>query len=415
VLTGASIIGASFLLTSLFTDHRAIRSINASALSVVLPTSVGSVAMRVGRLVGVAGLVFVVGIGLFGPANTEANAAVLLVWAGWWAGYTITVYLLGNSWPAIDPWRALAAAIPERRVREYPPSLGRWPAVAGLLALVFAEVVLPVASAPRVLAALVLGYTAVTLAGAATVGRAAWFRNVDPISGVFREYGRLAPVQRTDAGLSLRLPGGAATDPDAAGGSGGAAFVVALLWVTTFDGLVTTPAWAAVAEGAVGAGLPPLLVYLAAMIVGFAVFLGVYRAVAAWSRRTANTYVTSDFLQGWFAPSLLPIAAGYHLAHFLGYAISLAPGLLATLRQPLTAFTTLPVGIVPGWFGSLQLLFVVVGHLVAVWVAHGRSFQLFTGRLQPLRSQYPFVLVMIAYTAVSMWIVAQPYTAPPSI
>ena len=72
-----------------------------------------------------------------------------------------------------------------------------------------------------------------------------------------------------------------------------------------------------------------------------------------------------------------------------------------------------PVVLVPDWFGTLQLAFVLIGHLIAIWVAHGVAFETFTGRLQPIRSQYPYSLVMILYTMVSIGIVYQPSIAPP--
>ena len=72
----------------------------------------------------------------------------------------------------------------------------------------------------------------------------------------------------------------------------------------------------------------------------------------------------------------------------------------------------MPTLSLPAWFGGLQLAFVVVGHVLAVWVAHARSFALFPGRLQPIRSQYPFVAVMIAFTMSSLWVVAQPFASP---
>jgi hypothetical protein len=62
----------------------------------------------------------------------------------------------------------------------------------------------------------------------------------------------------------------------------------------------------------------------------------------------------------------------------------------------------------PGWFGGLELAFVLLGHLLAIWVAHATAYELFPGRLQAIRSQYPFVLVMVAYTMISLWIVSQP-------
>jgi hypothetical protein len=174
---------------------------------------------------------------------------------------------------------------------------------------------------------------------------------------------------------------------------------------------VSTPTW----NGVVGGGatvVPPLVTHLVTVVVGFGLFLLVYRVSTRFVRETAETYVTTPFVAGWFAPALVPIAAGYHVAHFLGYFLSLAPALAALLASPLAPPTTVTLVTLPGWFGSLQLGFVVAGHLLAVWVAHARAFELFPGRLQPIRSQYPFVVVMIVYTMTSLWVVAQPFTAP---
>ncbi|MFB6086892.1 MAG: hypothetical protein ABEJ85_00095, partial [Haloarculaceae archaeon] len=124
-----------------------------------------------------------------------------------------------------------------------------------------------------------------------------------------------------------------------------------------------------------------------------------------------------------FAPSLLPIAAGYHVAHFLAYFLSLLPQTVSVVLHP--RFTVLGLAdtaalagqvlVVPGWFGLLQLGFVLGGHVLAVWVAHARSFELFPGAFKPIRSQYPITAAMIAYTLASMWIVVQPLTAPPFV
>lgn len=419
VVTGGGVVGASFLLTSLVTDHTVIRGVNNRRVALPTPATVWRVGMWNVRAASVVVLVAVVGIGLFGPPLPVANLGVLVVWAGWWAGYTMTTYLVGNSWPALNPWRALATPISTvaRRFREgnlsYPERLGGWPSIVGLLLLVLLEVVSPVAQNPRFLAALVVAYSVVTVAGAVVYGSETWFGAVDPVSRVFRSYGRLAPIQRTETGIEWRLPGAALAESGDLPTADETAFVVALLWVTTYDGLVATPLWASVIRAVVGVGIPPLAVYVGVMVAGFGLFLAVYRLASRRARRTANSYVTTDFVRRWFAASLLPIAAGYHLAHFLGYFLGLSPALAAVVSQPLAPPANLQTLVLPVWFGTLQLLFVLIGHLLAVWVAHARSFALFPGRLQPLRSQYPFVIVMVFYTMTSMWIVAQPFTPPP--
>ncbi|MFT4890697.1 MAG: hypothetical protein ACI9YT_001615, partial [Halobacteriales archaeon] len=62
---------------------------------------------------------------------------------------------------------------------------------------------------------------------------------------------------------------------------------------------------------------------------------------------------------------------------------------------------------------GLELTFVLVGHVLAICVAHAVAFDLFPDRLQAIRSQYPFIAVMIAYTTLSLWIVAEPTLSPP--
>jgi len=51
---------------------------------------------------------------------------------------------------------------------------------------------------------------------------------------------------------------------------------------------------------------------------------------------------------------------------------------------------------------------IVLGHIVAVFVAHVTALREFGSRALALRSQYPMLALMVGYTMVSLWIVAQP-------
>ncbi|MFB6302381.1 MAG: hypothetical protein ABEH78_05920 [Haloferacaceae archaeon] len=414
VATGGIVVVASFVFASLLTDHETIRAVADWHVRVPVPDAAWSAVTRGLRAATLAALGLVVVAGLVGPAAPTRNLAILVVWVGWWAGYTMSVYTVGSTWGALNPWRTLADLLPRVGRRAYPDRLGVWPAVAGLLALVWLEVVSPVATDPRLLVAVVGAYTVITLAGAAVYGAETWFGRVDPITRVFAAYGRIAPLQRTDDGFALRLPTTALIDPRTDGVPGTAAFVVALLWVTTYDGLVATPAWASAISPFVAAGLPPRLLYLVAAVGGFALFYGVYHRASERVRRTADSYVDADYLARYFAPSLLPIAAGYHVAHFLGYFLGLSPALAVALADPLSPPAAVLL-VAPDWFGSLQLGFVLVGHLLAVWVAHALAFELFPGVLRPIRSQYPYIVVMIVYTMTSAWVVVQPFRQPPFV
>jgi hypothetical protein len=411
--TGGAVVGASFLLASFVTDRAFVESIHRWTRAVPAPRRALA---WVGRLVGVVGFAVVLWAGFVGPQGLDAelrNAAILLVWVGWWAGFAMTTYLVGNAWPALDPFRTLTSALTalptgDRYVDE---SRAAWVSTLLLLALVWVEVVSPLADVPQLLAAAALGYLAVAVVGVLVVGHRTWFEHVDPLARLFRMYGAVAPVQRTDGGLQLRIPGARLTD-DVVTDAGSVAFVVALLWGTTFDGLVATPAWASFARAVVSLGAPAFVLYPAALAVGFLLFIRLYWWSARTARTTAPTYTDTGTLAVRFVPSLLAIAAGYHLAHYLVYFLSLSPALVASLLAPLNP----PVArtlVLPAWLSGVGVAAVLVGHLLAIWVAHGTAYDLFPGRLQAIRSQYPLTVVMILYTMVSLWVVGQPEVTPP--
>jgi hypothetical protein len=411
--TGGGVVGASFLLASFATDRSLIAAIHDYRRVVPLSGKPMHLLVRAGGAVGLLALSLVVVTSTFGPQVAAANVAILLVWVGWWAGMPMAVYLVGNVWTALNPWRPLARLFGSDPLWSYPRRLGRWPAVAGLLVLIWLEVVSPVADDPQLLGMVVVAYTVVAAVVAAAVGADAWLRLVDPITNVFRWYGRFAPFRRTADGFEFALPGVRLADPDLLDGPDDVAFVVALLWVTTYDGLVSTPTWAGVTRWLVGLGAAPLLVYLGTLVVGFVVFWGGYRLAVRLLADYADTYVSLASLRAAFAPSLVPIAVGYHIAHFLGYLLTLWPSLLAALTHPLSVPPRVPVIVLPPWFGAVPIAFVLLGHLLAVWVAHATAFEVFPDRVQAIRSQYPLVAVMVFYTMVSLWIVSRPSVALP--
>lgn len=403
ILTGGAAIGASFLLASIVTDRHFIRSIH--QWQRLYPLPVDRLLAGGARVVGVLALVVFVVTGLFGPTKPIVNFAVLGIWVGWWTGYTMSVYLLGNTWPVFNPWRTIAERLPTLD-RPYPEWLGTWPSVGGLLVLIWLEVISPLAEQPRILVGFIVVYTVFTLTGTVVYGTETWFRRVDPISRLFRYYGRIAPIDRTEDGIQVRLPTAGATDTDFVEGFDDTAFIIAILWITTFDGLLLTSAWRSVADVFVTVGVPSRILYLAALLVGYGVFVGAYRLAVGYARDAADTTLSYATLNNRFAPPLLAIAAGYHLAHFLSYLLTVIPTLAVLLTNPLDPPATVLL-VLPEWFGVVEIMFVLAGHVLAIWAAHATAFELFPGRLQAIRSQYSFVAVMIGYTVVSLFAVAQ--------
>ena len=61
------------------------------------------------------------------------------------------------------------------------------------------------------------------------------------------------------------------------------------------------------------------------------------------------------------------------------------------------------------WYSSVGLI--IVGHIIAVYLAHLISLQTFQDKSAAINSQYPMLMLMVIYTVVSLWTIAQPIVA----
>ena len=438
VATGGAAIGASALLAGFVTDRGFVASIHGWRYDLGGGDRIRRAAGAAAGVVGAVLVALVVYRGVVGPQISAVNFAVIVTFAGGRAGLTMAAYLAGNAWPAVNPLQALRRL--PTGVIAYPDRLGRWPALVGILLLVWVETTAGVTRRPEVLAAAVAGYLAVAAAGSVLVGADTWLRNADPVATAFRFYGRVAPLAWDRGRLTASVPGmrlvppvapdgGADADrerdasgPTTDGGTAGddrlvsglddVAIAVALVWELTFSGFVTTAQGAAAVRAVAAVGVPPLAVYATLFVGGFAAFYAAFLGAARVATRRIRTTRLPRTLAVAFAPSLLIIAAGYHLAHYFGFFISLSPSLAAALASPLSAPANPVVLTLPAWVSALNIVFVLGGHLVAIWVAHSTAYRLFPSRLQAIRSQYPFVVVMIAYTAASLWLISLPTARP---
>jgi len=409
--TGAGVVGASALLTMFVTDRQFVHEIHTQSVGV----DTGQLERAVSLLGGTFGVLVLVGlvyVGFQGPQGIGlTSATVLVTFVGVRAIFTLTAYTVGNPWPLLNPWRQIATALPARNL-PYPDWLGSWPAVVALLGFVWLEVVAPLVSTPWILTMVILGYTAFTLLGAAAFSPQVWFKRGDPLSVWFRLYGAVAPIQRTDDGLSLRWPGARLRDDDVITDLSTVGFVLVLVWELTYSGFIVTPPGIWTVEQLVWVGLPPAVVYLLLLVAGYAFFCGMYWTAAGWTRARARTYLSRRYLAIRYAPPLLAIAAGYHVAHYLGFSISLWPAFLSALSAPLNPDPNPTQLALTSWFGYVEIAGILIGHVIAVWIAHAVSIELFPGKLQAIRSQYPFIIVMICFTMLSLYLVSLPAMEP---
>jgi hypothetical protein len=414
----------------------------------------------VARLVSVAGLLLVLAASLSGDQSPTRNIAPTFIWVTWWVGFAYLSALVGNVWAWINPWAALfawsEAALGARRpTLRYPARLGVWPAIVLFLGFAWVELIYTGRSIPAALGHLIIGYSALTWIGMAVFGRAAWLRYGDPFAQAFSVLARFAPTEirvtdgKTCRQCALACAGRDGTclgcgdcyeradagrrewnlRPFAAGllntedvSSSMVVFVLLLLSTVTFDGFTATPAWASL-EGALYARLQPfgearLTLIDTLGLVSFPVlFVFVYLGFARWMARMGEDQLPTGQVARLFVLSLVPIAIAYHLAHYFTYLLIQGQLMIRLVSDPFgfgwnllgTARYRPDIGIVGAravWYTAV--IAIVLGHVLAVYVAHVVALREYRGRRAALRSQLPMLVLMVGYTVVSLWIIAQP-------
>jgi hypothetical protein len=210
------------------------------------------------------------------------------------------------------------------------------------------------------------------------------------------------------------------TEVDRAGWSD-ATFIVLALAGVSFDGLSETAFGAALlgtlqpmviqALGPTGtafllADTLAFLVVLTAFAVAFTAVIAITHALAdPEQRRTLGTTA------GVHAATLLPIAGGYLVAHYLTLVLQGVTWLPSLVADPLMALAPeldwIPTSVV--WYVSVASI--VGGHIAGIVLAHRLALRDAPSRAT--RAGLPIVALMIGYTVLSLWIIAQPIVVEP--
>lgn len=389
----------------------------------------------------------------------------VLFWIGIWTGLPIVAAILGNPWPALSPFRttydifdALVRRITGgRRLDLGLPltNLGRAPAVVLLFIFIVLELVWPDRLNPVSLATVLAVYTGLTLAGMVLFGNVAWLRSFELFEILNGWFGRVGPIGRRtkrtslcsdcselcnpghcvdcaeciaaresgDQRVELRWWITGLTETTRAGATD-AGFILFALAGVTFDGLQET----SLGGGILSILFPPLaeafspLVasYLApiTMLAGVFVIFVVAFTLAAYLLRLigeagggGESRVPLGRVAGIYAPTLLPIAAGYLVAHYFTLVLQGIAWLPLLLVDPVALAPVLDlIPIAAIWYLSVGAI--VGGHIAAVVLAHRLALR--DQAWRPILAGLPLVVLMIGYTILSLWIIAQPIVIEPA-
>jgi hypothetical protein len=387
--------------------------------------------------------------GFTGSTHAEDNLAPTMVFAGFWVAVPVLSLVVGDVWRTLSPWRTLALlgeAVRRRRAGAadddggaargtagaadgdpgagaLTPQAERIASVVAVLALVgfgWLELAAPDRDDPFVLASVAAGYAALMLLGAALLGRP-FLDRADGFGRLFSLLAALAPLAWRGGALRLRPP--AVGIAEVAPRRTVAAVVVVAIGIATFDGLSATAVWArgdavgARLEDAMGsAGLSPVWSTAGAATVGL---LGSIALVAVIVRLGTGRLPASDTGRGGrlgaFAPTLVPIAVAYLIAHYAGLLLVQGQVLVVRLSDPrgdgANLFGTAGWGVdlqplSPEALWYVQIGALVLGHVAALAAAHDLALRSFPDRAAAARSQLPMLAAMVALTALGLRLVA---------
>ena len=379
-------------------------------------------------LVSAALLTLVFLTALIGEPSSAQNLAPTFVYVIFWLGLVPVQLLLGNVWPAVNPWLAFANGVAWvwRRLGQtwtaplaYPERLGVWPGAFLLFCFAALELCYAEPASPRALALAIALYSYVTWFGMAAYGRRTWAERGEAFTVYFGLLARIAPFGERDGRLVARAPlsglAGRETLP------GALAFVAVMLGSVVFDSVSRLTIWQdlraeleqpyvvdsqGIAE-LVSTGLA--LAGLAASVVTVALaFLGailIARRVVGETRPLAPEFLLS----------LVPIALVYAVSHYFTSLIRDGQYVIVLASDPFgygwDLFGTLDYSpsimpIAPNTVWYVQVAALVGGHVAGLAVAHDRAVTILEER-DALRSQYAMLALMVVYTVGGLWLLSQ--------
>jgi hypothetical protein len=402
---GAAVLISFVALGALWPDARLRGDAAGRPLPRIVRTVVDSTAATIVlRIVVLAIWLIVIAAAFLGSSDIPANPAPWAFYIQFWVGLVVASLVVGPFWRRVNPLRSIHWAMSRLSGpapgAESLPRLGYWPSVVALLSFVFLELAFPGRSRPGIVGMYLVVYSVVQLGAALWYG-AGWFARGDGFEVYSTLVGRLSPFGRREDGvLVVRNP------LDGAAGlreeRGLAAVVVVLVGSTAFDGLTRTTWWQTGPGVAGDAATRPQLIGLPLMILVVAIL---YVAATRLAGRTGGI----DDGPAQYAHSVIPIAAGYAIAHY--FSLLMLDGQLTYIlasdpfNRGWNLFGTAGnavdyTAVSPRTISLVQVAAIVGGHILGVVLAHDRAVRLAgPGHRATARvTQYPLLAVMVTFT-----------------
>ena len=365
---------------------------------------------------------FVAVVGIVGTQETAYNVAPLFFWLFVWIAVPLSCGLLGDWTRPVNPFGVVArlgddAGLRKAVLARKAPldwTFGWWPAFGLFVLLVLGELVFNLdATKPGFVGGMLVVYLIGSFVMALLFG-SAWAAQGEVFGALFNAWGRLG-FWRFGAPGRRGFSGGLDVPFEPLGSR--VVFVLLLLVSINFDGLLATPQFARFQRTVLGVdSSDDKLFRVGMLLVLVVVALLLFAAFAVWSSREGGrTDGPLPSLAG-LLPSLVPIAFGYLIAHYLEYLVTNSQLLQGIVHNPgfgrgYTDFTVDPTPVPSKFYWYVAVVVIVAVHVVAVVLSHRHLEAVAPDRQRGLRSELPWLVAMVLYTVFSLFLIAQPLTS----
>ncbi len=375
-------------------------------------------------------ILVVLGSGLFGNQNPAFNLLPTVVWILFAIGVTFVSAFVGNIWAVLNPFKtlyeygetALRIVGVTWRTEPMPAWWGVWPATLLFFGFRWIENVSLVSSDPPVLSMFVLFYAFVTFVCMVMFGKNEWLLRGDPFSVFFSLLSRfsITEVREENAQSHVYLRPPAVGLLNQGTSTSGMLFVLLMLSSVSADGVLSTPLFQNLFTTALDSGLSWYFVGTAGLAALYGIFIAVYYGFSFLTKMISGDASPMLEVARRFVYSLLPISIAYEVAHYVSILVIEGQRVLYLISDPFgrgwnlfgtadyeISYTALNLKLL--W--NVQVGLIVAGHVIAVLIAHSIARRYFGDDRKALISQYPMLLLMIFYSVLSLWIMAQPIVA----
>jgi hypothetical protein len=369
--------------------------------------------------IGVVLLGVTIAAGYVGSGTALDNWAPTFILITFWVGLVFASILFGDIFRAFSPWRALGRLLPSMN-KPYPEKWGRYPAAIGLLAFTWIELVSGWGDHPARLVTAAVLYTCGTLAFQCVYGVETWQRRGESFAVYYNLFSRMSVFEARNGAVGVRAPLAGLPRLDPAAGT--VFLVTVMIGTVTFDGLSQGPLWQNLSadmvdalDGVFSALTASRIASTIGLALGVALVGGFYRLGIEGARSVGGNLGVKQLERG-FIHSLVPIAAVYVAAHYFTFLIFEGQAINYLASDPFgqgwDLFGTVTSGIDYSIFPQkdtwyVQVAVVVVGHVAALTLAHDRALKLYGDARLAVRSQYWMLGIMVGFTSLALWLLAQ--------